>query len=122
MKDFFSYLLGLALLGASRLLAGAVGKESEGVRVLSSPLTHTPHTPRGRGTWAKHHPRVFLARGEGQPFTWLQKQLSPSGSSSTGSILCHGGDSNEFNLGTPPPQTLTLSLSQQTPSHRPPQA
>lgn len=73
-KDFFSHLLGLVLLGASRLLTGAVGMESKRVRALSP-----PQPPGGGG-------RTSTTVG----FFWLQKQLSPSGSSSTSSILCHG--------------------------------
>lgn len=107
-KDFFSHLLGLVLLGASRLLAGAVGTESERVRALSPPQ------PPGGGQ-DKHHRRVFLAPEAALPIRVELNQQHP--------LPRRRVTAMRLIWGHPPhPQALSLSLSQQTPSHQPPQA
>lgn len=116
-EGFFSHLLGLLLLGAAQVLAGAVGhrkQRDEGFQPSAVPgrgegktcqLSDTPVS------WGWERSTFRLAQAA--PPVW-------TGSSSTGSALCSmesrtgsavaRGDSNEVNFGTPPhpPDTLPL--------------
>lgn len=114
-KDFFSHLLGLLLLGAAWLLAGAVGhrkQRGEGFQPSTA--------PRGAKTLQQSTTPIF--GGERSAFRLAPEAAPPvsTGSSSANAILPSREpgmgsamakvNSNEVNLGTPPSNERFSSL------------